>query len=122
MHNFNSGIWNKLEQKVRYWANRYDGVFVVTGGVLDGKLKTIGEEHVSVPNQFYKVLIDTNSGKTKMIAFLIPHKESNKPLSKFVVSVDKLETLTGIDFFPELNDALENKLEASNSYRGWGFD
>lgn len=121
-HNFNSGIWNKLEQKVRYWANTYDGVFVVTGGVLDGKLKTIGEEHVSVPNQFYKVLIDTNSGKTKMIAFLIPHKESNKPLSKFVVSVDKLETLTGVDFFPELNDVLENKLEASNSYRGWRFD
>ncbi|AJR02503.1 DNA/RNA non-specific endonuclease [Siansivirga zeaxanthinifaciens] len=120
-HNFNAGIWNNLEQKVRYWASKYDGVFVVTGGVLKGNMETIGYERVAVPNQFYKVLIDTNSGKTKMIAFLMPHENSNKPLYEFVVSVDTIETLTGIDFFPELDDALENKLEASNSYKDWSF-
>lgn len=121
-HQFNSGIWNTLEQKVRYWARKYDGVFVVTGGVLNGNMQTIGDDQISVPNQFYKVLIDNNSGKTKMIAFLIPHKNSNKPLYKFVVSVDKIEALTGIDFFPELEDSLENKLEASNNYKNWSFN
>ncbi len=120
-HEFNSGIWNTLEQKVRYWASKYDGVFVVTGGVLKGNMKTIGSEHVAVPNQFYKVLIDVNSVKIKMIAFLMPHKNSNKPLYDFVVSVDEVEKLTGIDFFPELDDSLENKLEASSSYKDWGF-
>lgn len=121
-HHFNSGIWNRLEQKVRYWASKYDGVFVVTGGVLKGNLKTIGDENVSVPKQFYKVLIDSNSGNIKMIAFLIPHKESNKPLHEFVVSVDKVESLTGIDFFPQLQDKLEDKLEASNDYKKWVFN
>ena len=121
-HDFNSGIWNTLEQKVRYWANKYDGVFVITGGVLNGSLKTIGDEHVSVSKQFYKILIDPNSGKTKMIAFLMPHSKSNKPLYDFVVSVDAVEALTGIDFFPELDDTLENQLEASNSYKGWRFN
>lgn len=121
-HEFNSGIWNTLEQKVRYWAGKYDGVFVVTGGVLKGSMKTIGDENVSVPNQFYKVLIDNNRGKTKMIAFLMPHKNSEKPLYEFVVSVDSIEKLTGIDFFPELEDSLENKLEASSSYKGWNFN
>ncbi|WP_372753390.1 DNA/RNA non-specific endonuclease [Mariniflexile sp.] len=120
-HAFNSGIWNTLEQKVRYWASRYNGVFVVTGGVLKGPMKTIGSERVAVPNQFYKVLIDTNSGKVKMIAFLMPHENSNKPLYDFVVSVDEIEKLTGIDFFPELEDSLENKLEASSSYKDWSF-
>ncbi|GAA3636538.1 DNA/RNA non-specific endonuclease [Flavivirga jejuensis] len=120
-HDFNSGIWNALEQKVRYWAGKYDGVFVVTGGVLKHGLKTIGEENVAVPNEFYKVLIDTNTDKTKMIAFLLPHKKSNKPLYEFVVSVDTIEKLTGIDFFHELDDALENKLEASSSYKAWSF-
>ncbi|MCB0382174.1 MAG: DNA/RNA non-specific endonuclease [Psychroserpens sp.] len=120
-HQFNSGIWNTLEQKVRYWASKYDGVFVVTGGVLKGKMKTIGEEAVSVPNQFYKVLIDTNTGTPKMIAFLIPHEDSNEPLYKFVVSVDEIEALTGIDFFAELEDRIENKLEASSSYKDWSF-
>jgi endonuclease G len=120
-HDFNSGIWNTLEQKVRYWARKYDGVFVVTGGVLKGKMRTIGEERVAVPNQFYKVLIDTNSGKIKMIAFLLAHENSNKPLYEFVVSVDSIEKLTGIDFFPQLQDSLENKLEASSRYKDWSF-
>lgn len=120
-HQFNAGIWNTLEQKVRYWARKYDGVFVITGGILKGDMKTIGEENVSVPNQFYKVLIDTNSGNTKMIAFLMPHKDSNRPLYKFVVPVDEIEALTGIDFFSELEDGIENKLEASNSYKDWSF-
>ena len=121
-HQFNSGIWNTLEQKVRYWARKYDGVFVITGGVLNGDMKTIGEENVSVPNQFYKLLIDNNTGKTKVIAFLMPHKDSNKPLYEFVVSVDEIEALTGIDFFPELDDAIETKLEASTSYKDWSFN
>lgn len=120
-HQFNSGIWNKLEQKIRYWANKYDGVYVVTGGVLKGKLKTIGDEQVAVPNQFYKVLIDNNNGTPKMIAFLLPHEESDKPLYEFVVSVDEVEAITGIDFFPQLEDSIENKLEASSSYKGWSF-
>ncbi len=121
-HDFNSGVWNRLEQKVRYWASRYDGLFVITGGVLKGNMDTIGDEEVSVPRQFYKVLIDNNSGKTKMIAFLIPHKASSAPLYKFVVSVDTIEDLTGIDFFPQLNDALETQLEVSRSYKGWSFN
>ncbi|MFD2823057.1 DNA/RNA non-specific endonuclease [Lacinutrix iliipiscaria] len=121
-HDFNSGVWNRLEQKTRYWANKYDGVFVVSGGILKGQMKTIGEEKVSVPNQFYKVLIDNNSGQTKMLAFLMPHKNSDEPLYKFVVSVDEVEELTGIDFFAELDDAVENKLEASNSYKNWSFN
>jgi len=121
-HDFNSGIWNTLEQKVRYWASKYDGVYVVTGGVLNKRLKTIGDEHVSVPNQFYKVLIDNNSGKIKMIAFLVPHENSSKALYEFVVSVDEIEELTGIDFFPELENSIENKLESSSSYKNWSFN
>ena len=120
-HKFNAGIWNTLEQKIRYWARKYDGVFVITGGVLKGHMKTIGDEDVSVPNQFYKVLIDNNTGQTKMIAFLMPHKDSNEPLYKFVVSVDEIEELTGVDFFAELDDNIENKLEASSSYKSWSF-
>lgn len=119
---FNSGIWNRLEQKVRYWASKYDGVFVVTGGVLKGPMETIGQEKVAVPKHFYKVLIDVNTGEPKMIAFLIPHEPSNKPLHEFVVSVDSLEALTGIDFFPELEDDVEDRLEASSDYKAWSFN
>ena len=120
-HKFNAGVWNRLEQKVRYWARNNDGVFVVTGGVLKNGLKTIGDEDVSVPNQFYKVILDNNNGKIKVLGFLMDHKDSDLPLYKFVVSVDDLEALTGIDFFPQLDDSIENKLEASRSYKSWSF-
>lgn len=121
-HAFNAGIWNRLEQKTRYWASKYNGVFVVSGGVLKGRMKTIGSEKVAVPNQFYKVIIDNNSGDTKMLAFLMDHEDSNKPLYKFVVPVDTIEKLTGIDFFSELEDEKENKLEASSNYKNWSFN
>jgi len=67
------------------------------------------------------VLLDNNNGKTKMIAFLVPHKESNKPLYEFVVSVDKIEQITGIDFFSQLENKKENSLEANTNYKNWSF-
>ncbi|SDI10105.1 endonuclease G [Winogradskyella thalassocola] len=120
-HKFNAGVWNRLEQKVRYWAKKNDGIFVVTGGVLKNGLKTIGDEDVSVPNQFYKIILDNTNGKIKVLAFIVNHEDSDLPLYKFVVSVDEVEALTGIDFFPELEDSIENKLEASSSYKSWSF-
>lgn len=119
LHDFNDGVWNRLEQKVRYWARKYDGIYVVTGGVLSDNLKTIGKEHVAVPNYFYKVLM-TKDGK-RMIGFLVPHEDSEQPLYEFVVDVDAIEKLTGIDFFPKLPDGQENKMERSNDYKSWSF-
>ena len=120
-HDFNAGIWNSLEQKVRFWSSKYDGIYVVTGGVLKGSLKTIGEEGVGVPNYFYKVLMDYNNGDPKMIAFLMDHENSKQPLYSFVVPVDTIERLTGIDFFSQLEDTIEDTLEASSSYKDWSF-
>jgi endonuclease G len=122
LHEFNSGIWNRLEQKTRYWAVKYDGIYVVTGGVLNSVLQTIGKEKVSVPEYFYKVLLDDSQGKYKMIGFLVPAVGSNKPLYNFVVSVDKIEAITGIDFFPKLVDKTETQLEKSNRYKDWSFN
>ena len=118
-HDFNSGLWNRLEEKTRYWAEKYNGIYVMTGGVLTNNLKTIGKEEVSVPDYFYKILL-TKDG-TKMIGFLVPHKESNKPLYEFVTSVDAIEKMTGIDFFPNLEDAVESELEKSTDYKKWSF-
>ena len=119
LYDFNAGIWNRLEQKIRYWAERYNGVYVVTGGVLEDGLKTIGKEDVAVPNYFYKVILTKD--KANMIGFLVPHKDSDKPLYSFVVPVDEIEKKTGIDFFSALPDAIEDKLEANKGYQNWKF-
>lgn len=117
---FNAGIWNRLEQKVRYWANKYDGVYVVTGGVLNGNMKTIGYENVSVPNEFYKIVVDVTDGNHKAIAFLIPNEPSSKSFYEYVVSIDEIEAKTGIDFFPALPDSIEDKMESMIDLKAWG--
>jgi len=118
-NDFNAGVWNRLEMKTRYWAKKYGDLYIVTGGVLNKDLKTIGFEDVAVPKQFYKIIFDYKNAKA--IAFLLPHKESTKSLKTFAVPIDKIEELTHIDFFPSLPDELENKLENKVNTRDWKF-
>ncbi|PDS21752.1 endonuclease [Flavobacterium branchiophilum] len=120
-HDFNDGIWNRLEQKVRYWSEKYGNIYVVTGGVLEEGLEKIGREGVSVPKYFYKILLTKKNNQYQMIAFLVPHQSSNKALYEYVVSVDEIEAKTGIDFFSKLTNTLEEKLEQSSDYKNWSF-
>ena len=118
---FNAGVWNRLEQQVRRWAKRYQSVYVATAGVLDNPVDEIGEEDVAVPRYFYKIVARGRKDNIRVIAFLVPHSESNRPLTDFVVSVDEVEALTGIDFLPGLEDKLEEKIEAGDSWLDWQF-
>lgn len=118
---FNAGVWNRLEIQVRQWTKRYGDLFVVTGGVLEDGLEEIGEEDVGVPRYFYKIIAKGDQKNLKVIAFLMPNKESTEPLDHFVVPVDRIEKLTGIDFFEELSDMEEAKLESRSTLAGWKF-
>ena len=68
---------------------------------------------MSVPDQFYKIIYDAKN--QKMFAYLMPNKKIESR-EKYVVTVDAIEALTGIDFYHELDDDLENKPEASKSH------
>ncbi|WP_074217346.1 DNA/RNA non-specific endonuclease [Halodesulfovibrio marinisediminis] len=112
---FNRGIWNELEEQVRNWA-RVEDVIVVTGGILNGS-QYIGKNKVLVPDAYYKIIFAPH--RNKMIAFLLPNKKSSAPLTDFVVSVDRIEAVTGIDFFADMNDAPEAMLEGMTSTAAW---
>ncbi|GHC47710.1 DNA/RNA non-specific endonuclease [Ulvibacter litoralis] len=119
-HEFNAGVWNYLEQKVRFWADKYNDVYVVTGGVLKSGLETIGDERVSVPEEFYKIVLDASNGNYKAVAFLIPNKPTSNSFYDYVVSIDEIESKTGIDFFTNLSEAVETKLESEVNLKAWG--
>lgn len=120
---FNRGIWRSLESQTRDWVEENGRLYVVTGGVLTENIDIIGKENkVSVPKYFYKVLLDLDEPEIKAITFLLPNENNNVPLSQFVISIDSLENMTGIDFFPALPDELEEKLESSSSLSGWKFN
>lgn len=117
---FNRGIWKKLEGEVREWAKKNEEIYIVTAGVLTNvRPETIGENKVSIPNFYYKVILDVKKPDYKAIAFVLPNEGSKKELSEFAVSIDSVEKLTGINFFPLLPDAIENNLEAQHDVTKW---
>jgi endonuclease G len=116
---FNAGIWNDLENKVRQWAITSGRLYVVTAGVLKQNKGKIGSNGVTVPKFFYKVIYDPIG--QKMIAFLIPNENSQKPLQTYIVTVNYIERLTGIDFFSELPNSIEKHLEKIKDFDGWTF-
>lgn len=118
---FNRGIWKKLEEQVRSWALIYDSVLVVTGPVLTANLPKIGVNGVSVPSFYYKVILDYKNNESKAIALILPNVKGSKPLSSYVLSIDELEKLTNLDFFPELQDDLEARLEKNSSINLWDW-
>ncbi len=119
---FNRGIWSKLEAVVRNMAVDEGSVYVVTGPVLtDGPYPTIGKNEVSIPHQYYKVILDYVGPELKAIGFLLPNEGSQQPLTKFATSIDKVEMVTGLDFFPQLPDDLEATLESTFDVSLWDF-
>lgn len=115
---FNRGIWKELESAVRDWAKKKRQLYVVTGPVFMDSKGTIGKEEVLVPGYFFKIIYDP-TGEHKMLAFVLPNKKSDRLLPDFAVTVDKAEQLTGFDFFSQLPDELENKLEGKVQLAGW---
>ncbi|PKP18483.1 MAG: DNA/RNA non-specific endonuclease [Bacteroidetes bacterium HGW-Bacteroidetes-21] len=117
----NRGKWADLENFVRqYVLTSNEPVFVVTGGVLKDSLKYIGiDKKISVPKFYYKIIVDLNGNDTKGIAFIMRNGTNTYPVINYAVSIDSVETLTGINFFPQLDDSLENRLESSYDISQW---
>jgi len=120
-NDFNSGIWNELEMRIRKWAKQYDGLYIITGGVLEEGLSTIGEEDVAVPEWYYKIVVKEDGKDIKALAFLIPHQDTKEPLAKFLVTVDDLEEISGIDFFSKMDEDTESRLEQSLNSNYWNI-
>lgn len=118
---FNAGIWNQLENKIRRWVKKEGTHYVFTGGILEKNLKGIGDEDVAVPKYFYKIIAKGNSSNIEAIAFLMPNKPSGKSIKSFVVPIDEIEQLTGIDFFKELPNEGQQKLESKVRTQNWKF-
>ena len=115
--NFNDGIWQKMEGKARHFANVYDSIYIITGPVLTELIDTIGENCVSVPAYYYKIIY--NPANNQSIAFLVPHKASNESIKRYLTTIDEIEKMTGLDFFPQLPDDIEERMESRYDLSQW---
>jgi len=115
----NSGLWNSIEMDCRKWARRYGEVYIVCGPVLmKGDHETIGTNAVVVPKAFFKVVLCL-TGKPKAFGFIVRNTEGNQKKDLYYNSVDQVERITGLDFFPTLPDHIENEVEASANIEDW---
>lgn len=136
---FNQGFWVAFENLVQTKgrdASFSDTLYVVKGGTIQdgltlGKITRPNGTQVTVPKYYFMALLKCKNNSYESIAFLMEHKEygyqygSNVPSSvirQYVVSVDELEEKTGIDFFPNLADNVENPVEQTYTLSTWGLD
>lgn len=117
--NLNRGDWNEMEMACRKWAKKYGDLYIVCGPILyKGKHKTIGKNKVVVPEAFFKVVLRTGDNP-QAIGFIYKNTSGNRPKDSYVNTVDEVERITGIDFFPSLPDGVEKKVEAECDLGLW---
>lgn len=117
--NLNRGDWNEMEMACRKWAKKYGDLYIVCGPILyKGKHKTIGNNKVVVPEAFFKVVLRTGDDP-QAIGFIYKNTSGNRSKDSYVNTVDEVERITGIDFFPSLPDDVEKNVEATADIANW---
>ncbi|WP_245832236.1 DNA/RNA non-specific endonuclease [Oceanospirillum sanctuarii] len=120
--NLNRKVWQRLEEAaIDHFTEQFSRIAVITGPVFDAQTERL-DSWVEVPDAFYKIFVgfDADGQVKSMLAFLMPQNvRGSEPLTKFVVSVDQIEEATGLNFFSELPDGQEVRLEAMTDRRMW---
>ncbi|EGN57447.1 DNA/RNA non-specific endonuclease [Hallella multisaccharivorax DSM 17128] len=115
----NEGDWKDLEDACRDWARTYDCIYIVCGPIFtSGHHRTIGEDNILVPDAFFKVILRLGNNP-QALGFIYPNKACSGNMSTYVMSVDEVEKVAGMDFFSTLNDKIESKVERTSNLGEW---
>ncbi len=120
-HSNNAGDWKDLEELVRDLATTYGNIYLACGPVVSDTSNTIGTiRRIVVPESFYKVLLRQKAdGTWTSIGFVMPNAAGNRPLMTYMLPVDSVENMVGVDFFPLLPDSIENAVESDYTISDW---
>ena len=113
---------NKAWQSIEKWetdtaVQRYGNVWVITGPIFDNAVERLSSSlQVEIPDAFYKIVVAPEGAARDtplLYAFIVPQKVTGREaMESFLTSVDRVEELSGFDFFSELPDELEQRLES----------
>ena len=121
-HHLNGGAWNRLEESCRRWAVREGKVYVACGPVFGVKEEPVYIGRllkIRIPKGFFKVILSTRRGEEKAIGFYYENMSRQQNMEQAARTVDEIEKMMGMDFFPALDDALERRVEAHCDLRAW---
>jgi endonuclease G len=132
-YGLNNGVWQTMENHVRnQWNNDAFRrvLYVVKGGTIDrdNQIRCYTSTRLLVPKYFFMALLcEDQQGGYKALGFWVEHtdrEDNSTQLRQYVVSISKLEELTGIDFFCNLPDEVERQVEnvtTSEIVADWGI-
>jgi len=104
--------WRLLETWVRDTAMREGSIVVVTGPIIfNSNTNVIGQTKVTIPEAFYKVILD-ETPPCKVMGFVMLNQPSTNSVKSYVSSILDLERETGLKFFekfPNIKTLKENQ-------------
>ncbi|MEW6647591.1 MAG: DNA/RNA non-specific endonuclease [Pseudomonadota bacterium] len=123
----NQKVWQRLEEaEIDFFAPRAKELWVITGPIFDADIQRLaGSARVEIPDAFFKIYAAPGRGAAppRLLAFVVPQSvRGDEPLDYFVTSVDRVEELTGFDFFPALDPAQQSRLEAAIDAAAWQLE
>lgn len=120
--NLNQKLWQRLEEvEIDYFARWFDQIWIITGPIFDNSPSYL-ESGVEIPDAFYKIFAIPGN-RPRLIAFITPQMvHGQEPLNHFLTTVDEIEQRTGLDFFHQLEDKLEQELESGIDAKGWRLE
>ena len=127
--NQSGSAWNTGEDKVQAWgyniSRSTDTLYVVKGGTIgEGMIKGYIKNEIAIPKYFFMAVLFRSGDNYKAIGFYMPHENlkddpDKKDPKKYLMSIDAVEQETGIDFFHNLPDNIENTVEATYNVNDW---
>lgn len=112
--------WKYLEEACREWAKEYNNVYIVAGPVFYNRpYKTVGEHDVAVPDAFFKVIMVLNAINPKAIGFLYENVSGHHKMEYYARSIDEIEKIVKLDFFYQLDDDIEDRIENECDFSKW---
>ena len=129
---FNQKYWVALERLVQDLGRNNsfaDTLYIVKGGAINdpkdfSKVLTLEGKKVPVPRHNFMALLKVKNGTYSSIGFWLENKDygrvgKKEDMVKHAVTITKLEKLTGINFFHNLPDAIEKRIESYYSFADW---
>jgi endonuclease G len=127
----NQGIWLDLENKTASWADKFGSVWIIAGPIFFNKkpskwLGEPGEVPVAIPDAFFKIVVmEKQDGRIDALAFIYPQVGIDYKTSggydhtPYLVSIDVIEALTGLDFMPGVDKDKQEELEQITQIKIW---
>ena len=107
----NSGLWNQIEMQCRYWAKKYEKLYIICGPIfLRGEHQTIGPNRVMVPEAFFKAVLCLE-GEPKGIAFVCRNTKGDRKKDYYVNTIRQVERITDYCLFPNLDEDIAEQVK-----------